>query len=88
MLKKYTNKQIAQLELMNKHIEVISSRRQNIEMRNQWQRAKPFKNYQTEDDHIRNHLNDTSVQGITREQALTRKNTLEDLGARAFDFIS
>ena len=72
---------------MNKQIYVINSRRENIEMRNQWQRAKTIKNYQTEYDRIRNHLANTSMPGATREQALTRKKTLEDLGAKAFDFI-
>ena len=51
-------------------------------------RAKTIKNYQTEYDRIRNHLANTTMPGITREQALKRTTTLEGLGARAFDTIS
>ena len=39
--------QTHQLERMNKDIEVRKSRRENIDLRNQWMRAKPVKNYQT-----------------------------------------
>ena len=60
-------------------------KKRNYGAKKQWQRAKTIRHYQTEYDRIRNHLNDTSRKGITREQALNRKKTLEDLGA-AFDF--
>ena len=88
MMQKYTNKQLCQLEAMHKQLEIINSRREATELRNQWMRAKTIKNYQTEYDRIRNHLANTTMPGITREQALKRTKTLEGLGARAFDTIS
>jgi hypothetical protein len=39
MLQKYSNMQLAQFEAMDQQIEVRNSRRQNIEIRNQWMRA-------------------------------------------------
>ena len=80
--------QTSQLERMNKDIEVRKSRRENIDLRNQWMRAKTVKNYQTEYDRIRNHLENTAMPGITRQQVISGKNVLEGLGAKAFDFIN
>jgi hypothetical protein len=88
MMKKYTNKQLSQLEALNKQIEIRSARHHNIELRNQWMRAKTIKNYQSEYDRIRSHLNDSTLPGATREMIVKRKTTLEGLGARAFDTIS
>ena len=87
MLDKYMKMQTNQLERMNKDIEVRKSRRENIDLRNQWMRAKTVKNYQTEYDRIRNHLANTATPGITRQQVINRKKVLEGLGAKAFDFM-
>ena len=87
MSRNYTNQQVSQIEALNKEVEVRNSRREIIELRNKWMRAKTVKNYQTEYDRIRNHLNNTATPGITREQATKRIKVLEGLGARAFDII-
>jgi hypothetical protein len=62
-------------------------KRENIEIRNQWMCAKTIKNYKTEYDRIRNHLEHSTTPRTTRDQIIKRKETLEDIGARAFDII-
>ena len=79
--------QTKQLEHLSQQIEVRASRIQNLALRNQWQQAKTIKNYQSEHDRIRNHLaNNTLIPNATRLQITNIKKTLEDLGAKAFDF--
>jgi hypothetical protein len=87
-MKTYTNKQLSQLEALNKQIELRNSRHHNIELRNQWMQANTINTYQSEYDRIRSHLNDSTLPGTTREMIFKRKATLEGLGARAFDTIS
>ena len=87
MMNKCTDQQLSQLQAMNKQVEARISRQHNIDIRNQWMRAKTVKNYQSEYDRTRGHLNDTTMPGITREVILKRKATLESLGAKAFDTI-
>ena len=88
MLKKFNTIQLKQIEEMNKQIEARVSRRHSINLRNEWMHAKTVKNYQSEYDRIRNHLEHSTTPGITREQVIKRKKTLESLGAKAFDTIS
>ena len=59
--------QLKQLEEMNKQIEARVSRRHSINLRNEWMQARTVKNYQTEYDRIRNHLEHSTTPGITRE---------------------
>ena len=87
MIAKYTKQRMEQLEALNKDIELRTSRRSNIDIRNKWQEAKKINNYQTEYDRIRNHLSHNLIPDTTREQLTQRKKTLKDLGAQAFDFI-
>jgi hypothetical protein len=79
---------LSQLGALNKQIKIRSAKHHNIELRNQWVRATTKNNYQSEYDRIRSHLNDSTLQGTTREIIFKRKATLEGLGARAFDTIS
>ena len=73
MLKQYSNIQLKQIEEMNKQIEARVSRRHSINLRNEWMHAKTVKNYQSEYDRIRNHLEHSTTPGITREQVIKRK---------------
>ena len=89
-MRKYMNMQTAQLERMNKEIEVRHNRTANINIRNGWLRAKTIKNYQSEYDRIRNHMENSAVNStsnfwITRDKLNNRKGALEKLGAQAFD---
>jgi hypothetical protein len=51
-------------------------------------RSKTIKNYQSEYDPIRSHLNGSILPGTTREMRFKRKATLEGFGAKAPDTIS
>ena len=77
--------QTHQLERMNKEIEVRHNRTANINIRNGWLRAKTIKNYQTEYDRIRNHMENSAVPFVLRQTINNRKAALEKLGAQAFD---
>ena len=87
MLAKHMRMQLGQLEAMNKEIEVRQARRANIDIRNKWQQAKTVKNYQSEYDRIRSHLGNSSLPYVTTTAIMTRKKTLEALGAKAFDVM-
>jgi hypothetical protein len=86
MLAKYSKTNMDQPEALNREMELRSSRRANIDIRNKWLEAKTVKNYQTEYDRIRNHLSHNLIPDTTIEQLTQRKKTLRDLGAQAIDF--
>ena len=88
MLKKYSNMQLSQIEAMHKQAEAHMNKRKSIELRNKWMQAKTMKNYQSEYDRIRSHLDHSTTPHLTRDVVVNRKRTLEALGARAFDPIS
>ncbi len=86
-LARYSKLQTKQLQFMNEQIEARASRQQNITIRNQWMQAKTSKNYQTEYDRIRSHLENNLFPHETKEKVKNRKRDLEALGARAIDKI-
>ena len=67
--------QTKQSEFMNAQIEARASRQQNITIRNQWMQAKTSKNYQTEYDRIRSHLQNSLAPGQTVETINKRKKS-------------
>ena len=85
-MRRRMNMQSSQLERINKEIELRHNRTANLNIRNGWLRAKTIKNYQSEYDRIRSHMETNSVMPhVLRETINRRKQTLERLGARAFD---
>jgi hypothetical protein len=87
LLARHSKMQMKQLQFMNEQIEARTARQQNITIRNQWTQAKTSKNYQTEYDRIRNHLENNLLPHETKEKVKNRKRDLEALGARAIDKI-
>ena len=81
------NMQLSQLEGMSREVEVRQARRANIDIRNKRLQAKTVKNYQTEYGRIRNHLSSCSMPYTTKAVVMQRKQTLEALGANAFDVM-
>ena len=79
------NMQISQLERINKEIETRHNRTSNLNIRNGWLRAKTIKNYQSEYDRIRSHMENSAMPYVLRETVNKRKGVLERLGAQAFD---
>ena len=79
--------QLAQLEAMNKELEVRHSRRANINIRNKWQQSETGKTYQSEYDRIRSHLGNSSLPQVTKTTVMHRKKTLEAQGANTFDVM-
>ena len=66
-------KQTKQLQFLNEQIDVRAARQHNITLRNSWMQAKTSKNYQTEYDRIRSHLQDSVAPGKTVESINKRK---------------
>ena len=85
MLAKHMNMQLKQLERMNKEMEVRSTRKANLEIRNKWHQAKNIKNYQSEYDRIRSHMANSAVPFETVQRLNNRKSVLEKLGSQAFE---
>ena len=79
------NMQTSQLERMNKEIETRHNRTANLNIRNGWLQAKTIKNYQSEYDRIRNHMENSTVPWLLKDKLKNRKGALEKLGAQAFD---
>ena len=79
------NMQSHQLDRINKEIELRHNRTANLSIRNGWMQAKTIKNYQTEYDRIRNHMENSSVPWVLKDKLNNRKGALEKLGAQAFD---
>ena len=85
-MRKHMNMQSSQLERINKEIELRYNRTANLNIRNGWLQAKTIKNYQSEYDRIRSHMETNSVMPhVLRDTINRRKQTLERLGAKAFD---
>ncbi len=87
MLARHSKMQTKQLQFMNAQIEARAARTQNIATRNQWMQAKTSKNYQTEYDRIRGHLENNIIPHQVKEKVKNRKKELEAMGARAIDQI-
>ena len=66
---------------------VRASRTQNLDIRNKWLHAQKVKNYQSEYDRIRSHMNNSVLPYQTTPQVKNRKKALEKLGAQAFNTI-
>ena len=81
------NMQLNQLERYNKEMEVRAARVENLDIRNKWLHAKKVKNYQSEYDRIRGHMENSVLPYQTTAKVKDRKAALERLGARAFDTI-
>ena len=79
--------QLSQLEAMHRQVEAHRNKRESIDLRNKWMRAKTVKNYQSEYDRIRGHLANSTTPHLTRDVVINRERTLEHLGAKAFDNI-
>ena len=79
------NMQVHQLERLNKDIEVRVNRAQNLYIRNKWLQQKNIKNYQSEYDRIRGHMENSVMPYVTTEKVKNRKKELEKLGAQALD---
>ena len=79
------NMQLHQLERMNKEVEVRAARVENLEIKNKWLRAQNIKNYQSEYDRIRGHLENSVLPYVETRTVRNRKAVLERLGAQAFD---
>ena len=79
------NMQTHQLERLNKDIETRVNRAQNLYIRNKWLQQKTIKNYQSEYDRIRGHMENSVMPYVTTTKVKNRKTELEKLGAQAFN---
>ena len=77
--------QLHRLERFNKEMEVRAARTERLDLRNKWLQAKKIKNYQSEYDRIRGHMENSVLPFQTTAKVRDRKAALETLGARAFD---
>ena len=77
--------QLHQLERFNRELEVRAARTENQDLRNKWLEAKKVKNYQSEYDRIRGHMENSVLPFHTTAKVKDRKAALERLGAKAFD---
>ncbi len=87
MLRKHMNMQVHQLDRLNKDIETRVNRVQNLYIRNKWLQQKNIKNYQSEYDRIRGHMENSVMPYVTTAKVKNRKQELEKLGAQAFNSI-
>ena len=67
--------QTKQLMYLSEKIETRAAILQNIVLRNSWMQAKTSKNYQTEHDRIRSHLQNSLAPGQTVESINKRKKS-------------
>ena len=79
--------QLHQLERFNKKMEVRAARTENLDLRNKWLQAKKIKNYQSEYDRIRGHMENSVLPFQTTAKVQNRKAALEKLGGKEFDAI-
>jgi uncharacterized protein (DUF111 family) len=81
------NMQLHQLKRINEAMEIRHTRAANIDIRNKWMHDKKIKNYQSEYDRIRTHMDHSIVPHETWGGLKLRKAKLKNLGAQALDGI-
>jgi len=83
----YRKLQLSEIKRLKEHIDAYRSRVASVALRKEILDKQNVKNYQTEYDRIRAHLEDGAIPFTTRDGLKTRAEHLKTLGAMAVDSI-
>ena len=87
-LNHYQRMQLSQVKYLNDMADAFSNRTKSTGLRREILQKQKQRNYQTEYDRIRYHVENSSTPALTRNHLTTRAAHLKTLGARAVDGIN
>ena len=82
-INKFSKMQLAQIEHLHRQVEARQNRTASVAFRKEMLEKKKVKNYQTEYNRIRAHLEDSATPHLIRSHVQSRADQLRALGARA-----
>ena len=80
--------QLSQVKYLNDMSEAFQNRTKSVALRKEILEKQKKRNYQSEYDRIRNHVENSATPALTRNHLTTRTAHLKTLGARALDTMS
>ena len=86
-INRFSKMQLNQIEHLHSMIEARQNRTASVAFRKEMLEKKKVKNYQTEYDRIRAHLEDSATPHLIRSHVQSRADQLRALGARAVSGI-
>jgi len=86
-LNHYQQKQLSQVKYLNEMAEAYRNRTKSVALRKEILEKQKRRNYQSECDRLRGHVENSATPALTRDHLKTRTERLKSLGARAVDTI-
>ena len=87
-LNHYQRMQLSQVKYLNDAADAFQNRTKSISLRREILEKQKKRNYQSEYDRIRNHVENSATPSLTRNHLTTRVAHLKTLGAKALDTIN
>ena len=86
-LSHYQQKQLSQVKYLNEMADAYKNRTSSIALRKEILEKQKRRNYQSEYERLRGHVEYSATPALTRDHLKTRTDRLKSLGARAVDSI-
>ena len=86
-LSHYQQKQLSQVKYLNEMAEAYQNRTKSIALRKEILEKQKRRNYQSEYERLRGHVENSATPALTRDHLKTRTERLKQFGARAVDSI-
>ena len=80
--------QLEQIKHLSDHIDAYRTRAASVALRKEILEKQNVRNYQSEYDRIRNHVENSATPALTRNHLTTRPAHLKTLGAKALDTMN
>ena len=87
-MERYSKMQLSQLKHLNDQIKARLTRTKSVALVDEWRQQQNIRNYQSEYDRIRNHVENSATPALNRNALQTRAAHLKTLGAKALDTIN
>ena len=86
-LSHYQQKQLSQVKYLNEMAEAYQNRTKSIALRKEILEKQKRRNYQSESERLRGHVENSATPSLTRDHLKTRTDRFKSLGAWAVDSI-
>ena len=87
-LNHYQRMQLSQVKYLNDMADAFQNRTKSVALRKEILEKQKKRNYQSEYDRIRNHVENSATPALTRNHLTARTAHLKTLGAKALDTIN
>ena len=80
--------QLSQVKYLNDMADAFQNRTKSVELRREILEKQKKRNYHSEYDRIRSHVEDSATPSLTKDRLQGRQTHLKSLGAKAVDTIN